>query len=559
MKIQQRTILYILLVGIVVIGLLVACGPSEEELNATSTQIAANIFATQTAEAPTSTNTPTITSTPEPTLTPTSTQTPTNTPTPIPTATFTLTPTITPTPTPELPTNLLTLADFPPGFEELPPDVMGFFGGSGFQESFDVSFGFLREEPFEFVFGIINRFSSEFEERIFDQEISSPETLAVSTLIGLGIPGLEDDRVLDFAALSDLEDVGLSSTGATIAFNLEGETFQIDMVAFSRDKLGALIVVLYPYDTTAVTQVTDLARMLDTRLMQTMTADGSTTVAQNDLVNMVLIPAGEFVMGSNAGEALAYCQELFAPFYGNDCSAAWFAGEEPAHFVVLGDYYIDRYEVTNEQFAQFLRENGNQVEGGASWLDSADEHALIHQISGSWQADAGYANHPVVEVTWYGAKAYCEWRGARLPTEAEWEKAARGTDGFTFPWGNKFDGHALNFCDVNCNLDFANTDFDDGYAFSSPVGSYGDGISPFGVQDMAGNVSEWVADWYDENYYATLPTSVENPTGPESGLIRVRRGGCAGCSADNTRAASRFGIDPAESEASTGFRCASSP
>jgi formylglycine-generating enzyme required for sulfatase activity len=246
---------------------------------------------------------------------------------------------------------------------------------------------------------------------------------------------------------------------------------------------------------------------------------------------MVYVPAGEFTMGSDE-----------------------YSDEQPVHMVYLDAFYIDKTEVTNTQFAQFLSEQGNQEEGGVTWLDIGDEDCLISQSRGQYQPKSGYSDHPVIEVSWYGARAYCEWLGKRLPTEAEWEKAARGADGLIYPWGNTFDGTKLNFADKNTNFDWSDSNWDDGYADTAPVGSYPDGTSPYGALDMAGNVWEWVADWYDSGYYAASPES--NPKGPASGDYRVIRGGSWGTSGARVRAASRLSRPPGGTGSDVGFRCA---
>ena len=236
-----------------------------------------------------------------------------------------------------------------------------------------------------------------------------------------------------------------------------------------------------------------------------------------DGAEMVYVPAGEFIMGSDEGSS----------------------DEQPVHTVYLGAFCIDKYEVTNAQFAQFLNEQGNQVEGGVTWLDLEDDYCLIKQMGGEYQPKSGYKDHPVVTVSWYGARAYCQWAGKRLPTEAEWEKACRGTDGRTYPWGEVIDCDHAQY--GKCGGE------------TVPVRSKPKGASPYGTLDMAGNVEEWVADWYDTDYCSQSPG--RNPPGPNSGTFRVLRGGSwllgwfAGC-------ASRLRDDPGDRWFHVGFRCA---
>lgn len=179
---------------------------------------------------------------------------------------------------------------------------------------------------------------------------------------------------------------------------------------------------------------------------------------------MVFVPAGTFVMGSELG--------------GDD--------ERPMREVYLNAFYIDRYEVTNGEYVEFLNTVEDRLErcGGHDCIDTKDDDPDSHILyqAGRYAVETGYENHPAIKVSWYGAKAYCEYRGKRLPGEAEWEKAARGTDGMAYPWGSEFDASR------------ANTDYEVGD--TTPVGSYPDGISHYGAYDMAGNVWEWVADWY---------------------------------------------------------------
>jgi len=238
---------------------------------------------------------------------------------------------------------------------------------------------------------------------------------------------------------------------------------------------------------------------------------------------MALVPAGPFKMGSTNGDP-------------DEC---------PIYSVHLDDFYINLYEVTNGQFAEFLNEQGNQEEEGVTWLDASDTDVHIQQIDGIWRALNGYDNHPVVEVTWYGANAYCSEQDARLPTEAEWEKAARGTDERIYPWGKKVDNTKANYQRRNGG--------------TTEVGSYPDGVNSYGLYDMAGNVLEWVSDWYAFRYYRTLTDGVQNPPGPASGTNRVLRGGSWRDVDYYNRSSYRYGNMPSLSTFDYGFRCALSP
>ena len=159
----------------------------------------------------------------------------------------------------------------------------------------------------------------------------------------------------------------------------------------------------------------------------------------------------------------------------------------------------------------------------AGWQWRVDNDITLPRY---WEDDRfNGEDSPVVGVSWYEAEAFANWQSnesgmeLRLPTEAEWEKAARGTDGRIFPWGNDWDPTRVNYCDSNCDQSWKDAAGDDGYAFTAPVGSYPDGVSPYGALDMAGNVWEWTADRYDDGYYADGPD--RNPTGPETGVARV--------------------------------------
>lgn len=227
-------------------------------------------------------------------------------------------------------------------------------------------------------------------------------------------------------------------------------------------------------------------------------------VSEKDGMELIYIPAGEFIMGSND----------------EDTDAA--EDEKPQHKVYLDAYWIDKTEVTNEMYNKCL-------DAGACTLPVLPSQEFF---------DA--PNQPVQGLAWTQAVDYCEWVERRLPTEAEWEKAARGTDGRLFPWGNEL----LN--EPTANYDFLFNQFTD-------VGSFELGASPYGVMDMAGNVWEWTSDWYSEDYYANSP--YKNPTGPESGNIKVIRGGAWNTVVRAIRVTNRHWAFPGRDDI-LGFRCA---
>jgi serine/threonine-protein kinase len=228
---------------------------------------------------------------------------------------------------------------------------------------------------------------------------------------------------------------------------------------------------------------------------------GSTQVSGKDGMILLYVPAGEFTMG--AADSDSQAQSL----------------EKPQHIVYLDAFWIDRTEVTNAMFKGFVDATRYQTDAekqGSGWVLDVLAKAWSNTKGADWQHPRGpnsnlneLDNHPVVQVSWNDATAYCQWAGGDLPTEAQWEKAARSTDGRIYPWGNQLpDQMRLNY-----NLGVKDT---------TQVGAYPTGASLYGALDMAGNVWEWVADWYGS--YPNSPSS--NPTGPTSGDMRVRRGGC---------------------------------
>ena len=239
-----------------------------------------------------------------------------------------------------------------------------------------------------------------------------------------------------------------------------------------------------------------------------------------DTSAMIRIPAGPFLMGSNDGPE----------------------DERPQHKVDLSEFFIDRTKVTNGQFAAFLNAVGPRGPRGENYYDVDDNDSRAHRRDGRWRADAGHENHPVVEASWPGARAYCAWAGKRLPTEAEWEKAARGADGRKFPWGNEAP-------------DRTRAHFGGGWNELRPVGSFPKGASPYGALDMAGNGWEWVSSLYRPYPY----DAADGREDPTSGQVRGTRGGGHDASAEDltvTQRGRRVSRNPSGGHHNISFRCA---
>ena len=233
-----------------------------------------------------------------------------------------------------------------------------------------------------------------------------------------------------------------------------------------------------------------------------------------DPVPMITIPAGEFLMGSPEGTGRQ--------------------DERPQRSVYLDKFAIDQIEVTNARYMAFVKATGHRTPPNPYG-------------TGPLVSVTGIEHLPVVQTTWYDAKAYCTWAKKRLPTEAEWEKAARGTDGRRYPWGNELP------TETHANFD---REWEDVKTLH-PVGSLPNGDSPYGVKDMAGNAREWVADWYDTDYYQDAPP--HNPQGPDKkGVVRSIRGGSWHSPAADITTTARGRGGFALQTHGTGFRCARS-
>ncbi len=263
----------------------------------------------------------------------------------------------------------------------------------------------------------------------------------------------------------------------------------------------------------------------------------------------VSIPAIEnFQMGTTFAEIAQAVNQCTIDEQGN-CSVDMAQDSLPAHTVKLAAFQIQRSEVTADQYAAFLNASGpgshvNGCEVSPCVLTRTEDENSLITFDGNAYTSLGGAL-PIYKVTWYGAKAYCEAAGGRLPTEAEWEYAARGSDGRVYPWGNTWDPlNARTSIPVTTEVG------------PLPINSHPSGISPFGLYDMAGNVAEWISDWYDPAFYNTPAAIAPNPTGPVIGTEKVIRGGSWDAKPFFARSIHRQSLAPASTGSWIGFRCA---
>ncbi|MBE0671928.1 MAG: SUMF1/EgtB/PvdO family nonheme iron enzyme [Anaerolineales bacterium] len=257
---------------------------------------------------------------------------------------------------------------------------------------------------------------------------------------------------------------------------------------------------------------------------------GSTMISDKDGMTLLYVPAGKFIMGEKSEEALAICQN-----FRSDCQLNQFIGEEPPHEVNLNAFWIDQTEVTKAMYTKCV--------------DASICQPPLY--THSYYSRAELDNNPVGFVDWAMANTYCQWAGRRLPTDAEWEKAASWDDRTKtkriYPWGDNIDCSFANYYGKIGGCVEGTT----------PVGSYEIGKSPYGAYDMAGNAWEWVNDWFSTKYYRDSP--LFNPLGPDTGQYRVVRGGSSDHEGFNVRTTDRYWSVPSTFGYNLGFRCASSP
>jgi len=255
-------------------------------------------------------------------------------------------------------------------------------------------------------------------------------------------------------------------------------------------------------------------------------------------LQMVYVPGGCFTMGSSEEQiavAMEECPALYsgAPF---DCDPAMYQFEGPQHEVCLDAFWIGQMEITNSQYAACVDAGPCAPPADRTYFDNPE-----------------YADHPVIEVAWADAMSYAAWVGGSLPTEAQWEYAARGPDGWVYPWGDTFEKDRLNYCDVKCDVYFwADATYDDGYGLTAPVGTYPNGASWVGALDMSGNAWEWVSSIFKDYPY----DAADGREDPNAAGDHVLRGGAFDISYLDVRSAFRYRLPSEGVCRGYGFRIA---
>ncbi len=276
--------------------------------------------------------------------------------------------------------------------------------------------------------------------------------------------------------------------------------------------ISIIFIMVIVWEINKSIEYDDMVRRMEVKTKQVAIEDNRDfsiyeTMVGEDAREMILVPEGVFTRGSLNG--------------GID--------EKPQQEIYLDAFFIDKYEVSVRSYEKY-RKAADYVEPSVPFFQG-DENILKTP------------EYPVVGVSWYDAVNYCRWAGKRLPTEAEWEKAARGTHGLVYPWGNEIMENRVNLAGTA-----------DGFEFMAPVGSFPMGRSVYGVYDMSGNVSEWVEDYYDQFYYEKSP--LMNPPGPEKSRNHVFRGGSWDARSADIRSGKRFAATPGRKDSILGFRCA---
>lgn len=409
---------------------------------------------------------------------------------------------------------------------------------------------------------------------------------APTLFVQLGLPGVSREQIDEIAAfpesagkwetstltwdlyVSDFQVPGESTIVMEFALTEAGGGVYAVVLGASADGYAELRERLFlpALEALQPTDVTASAEQSRAEAVASMPIGGEATpidtrIRAADGMVMVYVPAGEFEMGQDA--VWRWSGSLWDSTLGLQAQT----DQRPQHGVYLDAFWIDQTEVTVGMFRAFVDATGYVTTAerqgyGHPYRAGPKEQEWPSVPGADWRHPRGPGStaldeHPVVQVSWDDAAAYCAWAGGALPTEAQWEKACRGTDARAYPWGNAFDQRRLNYCDAQCPVDrWSDPEFDDGYEYTSPAGSYRGGASPYGVLDMAGNVWEWTSDRYDARYYDSAP--YKNPQGPATGDERVQHGGAwyDGGQAGWLTCTVRHATRPTNAADDLGFRCA---